>query len=237
MSTTVLIAITVLLAVVAFIISLRAYRNDRASLGNLAGAISLIITTIGTLVSINSHEKSIAPEQQIAAPPPPIETDKPVVKQAMSVVRQKQSTPSVPTNNTEVVVQSEEEQIRMEPMSEPNDLTPDHAYRQGMLSARTGNHQQAVRYYRSAADRGIAAASYELALLYQTGSGVAKNESAAFRYMEMAAMANYIKAFRPLGEMYHGGRGVLKDRDIAADWYKKAADAGDEIARRILYNM
>jgi|GEM_PF-3291461 len=119
----------------------------------------------------------------------------------------------------------------------PNDLSAENAYKEGKNAAQNNNYSKAVKYYQSAADRGIAAAAYELALLCQVGKGCVKNESLAFKYMKNAADTGYANAFRPLGEMYHGGKGVAKDRKVAEDWYKKAADLGDETAKRILYNM
>ena len=55
--------------------------------------------------------------------------------------------------------------------------------------------------------------------------------------MKAAAEAGFTKAYRELGEMYHGGRGTTKDRAQAEYWYKKAVDAGDQKALRILNNM
>ena len=55
--------------------------------------------------------------------------------------------------------------------------------------------------------------------------------------MKAAADAGYTKAYRGLADMYHGGRGVAKDRAAAEYWYGKAADNGDQEARRILNNM
>lgn len=56
----------------------------------------------------------------------------------------------------------------------------------------------------------------------------------AFKYLAPLAEKGYVNAYFPVAEMYHGGRGVTKDRDLALKWYQKAADAGNEEAKRII---
>lgn len=134
-----------------------------------------------------------------------------------------------------------EGQVKVEPhalqQKSAAEMSAAEAYSVGRNYKTSGNYSKAAEYLKSAADRGDIASSYEIALLYQNGSGVGKNLTLAFSYMKKAADAGYVKAFRPLGEMYHGGRGVQKDRSVAEYWYKKAADNGDATARRILNNM
>ena len=83
------------------------------------------------------------------------------------------------------------------------------------------------------ADNGDAAACYEVAMAYKEKN----NLSAAFNYMKSAAEQGYTPAYIELAKMYHGGRGVAKNRTTAEYWYKKASDAGNAEARRILLNM
>ena len=63
----------------------------------------------------------------------------------------------------------------------------------------------------------------------------ANDYSSAFSYLKPLAEEGYTKAYRVVAEMYHRGRGVDKDRKEAEKWYTKAAKAGDEQAKRILY--
>jgi TPR repeat protein len=65
----------------------------------------------------------------------------------------------------------------------------------------------------------------------------AKNLSAAFNYMKAAAEQGYTPAYIEVAKMYHGGRGVQKNRNTAEFWYKKAAEAGNAEAKRMLLNM
>ena len=246
-TTTILIAITIILALFGTVISIRAYRKDRASLGNIVGAISLIVAVIGIFISRNTHSDAKGPTQLDATSFPPTQTHETEARNEQATSPNRQEKPSgvqaavqlesVKNTNTDAVFPNSGNQAQTESMPEPADLTAEEAYREGKNAAQKNNPQKAAKYYQSAADRGFAAAAYELALLCQTGKGVAKNESMAFRYMKMAADAGFVNAFRPLGEMYHGGRGVDKDRNMAVDWYQKAVDSGDEAAKRILYNM
>ena len=147
------------------------------------------------------------------------------------------SAPQNISENTKNISSAEETPAHTKQEVNPNDLSAEDAYKEGKNAAQNNNYSKAAKYYQSAADRELAAAAYELALLYQTGKGCVKSESQAFKYMKNAADAGYTNAFRPLGEMYHGGKGVTKDRKAAENWYKKAADLGDETAKKILYNM
>ena len=79
----------------------------------------------------------------------------------------------------------------------------------------------------------VGEAAYREALKCQQNKELVK----AFQLMKSAAESGYTKAFCPLAKMYHGGRGVTKDREMAISWYQKAADAGDQEAKRILMNM
>lgn len=88
------------------------------------------------------------------------------------------------------------------------------------------------------ADAGDAASCYKVAMAYKEGNGVgSKDYNAAFTYMKTAAEQGYTSAYIELAKMYHGGRGVQKNRNTAEYWYKKASDAGNAEARRILLNM
>lgn len=119
----------------------------------------------------------------------------------------------------------------------PSAMTCAEALSAGRKYLRNGDFDNAANYFKSAADRGSAEAQYEIAMLYKTGSGVAKSTANAFTYMKSAAEAGFTKAYRELGEMYHGGRGTTKDRSQAEYWYKKAVQAGDQKAQKILNNM
>lgn len=156
----------------------------------------------------------------------------------------KAAKPSTTASNTQVTRQEAPKQAVPKPAApKPTaprsaaDMTANEALSAGQGYLRNGDYSNASKYFKSAADRGLAEAQYEIALLYKSGAGVAQSTANAFTYMKSAAEAGFTKAYRELGEMYHGGRGTAKDRTQAEYWYKKAVDTGDQKALRILNNM
>jgi TPR repeat protein len=61
---------------------------------------------------------------------------------------------------------------------------------------------EAVRYYRLAADLGLANAQGNLGLCYENGWGVAKDETEAAQYYRLAADQGFANAQFNLGECY-----------------------------------
>ena len=88
------------------------------------------------------------------------------------------------------------------------------------------DQQEAVRWYRMAADQGDAAAQYSLGWAYNHGEGVAKDQQEAVRWWRMAAEQGYAVAQTNLGVAYDNGEGVAKDQQEAVRWYRMAADQG-----------
>ena len=117
------------------------------------------------------------------------------------------------------------------------EMSQDEALTFGRQSVSKGDYPSAAKGFMKASESGSAVAKYELSRLFSQGLGVSKDLYYAFTLMKAAADAGYTKAYRGLADMYHGGRGVAKDRDAAEYWYGKAADNGDQEARRILNNM
>ena len=62
-----------------------------------------------------------------------------------------------------------------------------------------GDYQSAINYYSKAADLGDAEAHYNLALMYQEGKGVEKDEAKYIRHMEEAAIGGHPYARYSLG--------------------------------------
>ena len=85
----------------------------------------------------------------------------------------------------------------------------------------------AVRYYRQASGRQLAAGRYHLARAYRDGIGVEENDEKAFQLAESAAQSDYPPAQSMLGRMYSRGEGVDKNFTQAVSWYEKAAANGD----------
>jgi soluble lytic murein transglycosylase-like protein len=65
--------------------------------------------------------------------------------------------------------------------------------------------------------------SFELALQYENGEGVARDYARAVQLYCDAANHGDARAFLNLGWMYANGRGVARDDGIAVGWWRKAA--------------
>ena len=94
---------------------------------------------------------------------------------------------------------------------------------------------EATRWYRMAAEQGIANAQFNLGKMYNTGEGVPKDVVEAVRWYRMAAEQGWAMAQLNLGLMYALGRGVPKDDVQAYAWVNiGAAQIGDEKGGEIL---
>ena len=77
------------------------------------------------------------------------------------------------------------------------------------------NAVQAVRWYRLAADQGVAEAQYNLGLRYDKGDGVPKSAVEAVRWFRLAADQGVAQAQYNLGLMYGLGEGVPQNYMVA----------------------
>lgn len=89
------------------------------------------------------------------------------------------------------------------------------------------NLEEAAVWFRMAADRGLARAQHNLALLHEEGLGVPQDTALAAKYYRMAADQGHAGSLNNLGRLYEMGDGVLKDSMAALDLYRKSAEAGD----------
>lgn len=79
----------------------------------------------------------------------------------------------------------------------------------------------------SRANKGDAAAAFELGKMYQKGSGGAPNDAQqAMRWYQQAANAGERHAQYNLGLMYWNGEGTTKDYATALGWFQKSAAQG-----------
>jgi tetratricopeptide (TPR) repeat protein len=87
--------------------------------------------------------------------------------------------------------------------------------------------QQAMHWYRKAAETGFARAQANLAAIYLQGDeGVPIDHAEARKWFEAAARQGHAVAQYNLGLMYELGLGVEKNDAIALGWYNNAAKAG-----------
>ena len=96
------------------------------------------------------------------------------------------------------------------------------------------NYDEAVRWYRKAADQGDANAQSNLGWMYRNGYGVPQSYDEALRWYRKAVEQGHANAQNNLGWMYQNGYGVPQSNDEAVTWYRKAADKGHANAQNNL---
>lgn len=86
----------------------------------------------------------------------------------------------------------------------------------------------AVKWLTRAADGGDANAAYSLAIMEIDGDGIPADLSAGLRHLKQAADKNHAAAMADYGLMlYQGKTGDAPSKGGAANWFAKAAKAGD----------
>ena len=101
-------------------------------------------------------------------------------------------------------------------------LARSHQYGRGIAKS----DQEAVRWYRDAAERGNASAMANLGYMYDVGAGVRNDDAEAVRWYRLAAEAGNPLAMENLGLFYKAGRGGARDDAEAVRWYRAAAERG-----------
>ena len=98
-------------------------------------------------------------------------------------------------------------------------------------NGKTKSYEEAVKWYRKAAEMGHATSQYNLGYCYKNGHGVTKDYSEAVKWYRKAAEQGQANAQYNLGYCYENGQGVTKDVAEAVKWYRKAAEQGDASAQ------
>jgi TPR repeat protein/Zn-dependent protease with chaperone function len=96
---------------------------------------------------------------------------------------------------------------------------------------------QQVNADQASAERGDAAAQYELGMMYARGQSVEKDDAQALSWLRKAAAQGHADAENALAQMYFNGRGVEQDDAIAIKWLRKAAADGQSDAEYGLASM
>jgi len=103
-------------------------------------------------------------------------------------------------------------------------------YRKGDGDGRSPDYQEAMNWYRKAADLGSALGECALGMVYDLGMGVPVNEAEAKAWYLKAARQGDARAQFNLGNMIRAGRGGASNPSVAAKWFQAAADQGDAAA-------
>lgn len=91
--------------------------------------------------------------------------------------------------------------------------------------------EEAVKWYRKAAEQGYAPAQDSLGDCHHFGHGVDVDYVEAVKWYRKAAEQGYRFAQFSLGMCYHFGHGVDEDDIEAVKWYRKAAEQGFDYAQ------
>ena len=145
------------------------------------------------------------------------------------------------------VMQSDVEAVKWFRMAAAQEWT-DAQYQLGLMSltgrgTKEENFEEAIRWFRKAAekghaaDRGHIAAQLQLGNMAYTGQGAAQDYAEAFKWYSGAAAQGDLNAQRLLGHMHSKGQGITKNYTEAAKWYLLAAEQGDDQAQLALGSL
>lgn len=97
----------------------------------------------------------------------------------------------------------------------------------GLKAYENQDYSTALKEWRPLAEKGSAAAEFNLGLLYYDGRGVSQDYPEAARWFERSADQGYAKAQYNLGEMYAVGKGVKRDYVQSYKWLSVCAAGGN----------
>ncbi len=111
-------------------------------------------------------------------------------------------------------------------------LDADTVFKEGLAVYQTlsPNHARAASLFQQAADLGHPAAQYYLAMLYEKGTGVSKDQETALKWYRQSATKGYPEAGMALGDFFSNGLNVKQDYVEAFVWYGVAATEGHPMA-------
>lgn len=100
----------------------------------------------------------------------------------------------------------------------------------GIAAYQANNLPRAYKKFFAAAREGHADSQFNVALMYEQGIGVGKDEKEAFAWYDKSASQGNAAAQYNLGVLYENGRGTRIDFAKANEWYRKASVQGDALA-------
>ncbi len=101
---------------------------------------------------------------------------------------------------------------------------------EGVAAYQAGNLPLAFKEFRACAEKGEAGCQFNVALMYEQGIGVTKDEKEAVVWYRKSADQGNSNAQFNLGVLYENGRGTAVDFAQANQWYRKASVQGDALA-------
>lgn len=126
-------------------------------------------------------------------------------------------------------------EISMDQLAQIAADDPEAAYQLGRAYAAgegvDQSHEEAYRWYSTAAEQGHGLGSYMAGYYTRNGQGTEVNHALTLKYFTTAADAGVYFAFAGLGELYMEGLGIEKDMAAGFTWYEKGAAAGDAVCQ------
>jgi TPR repeat protein len=99
------------------------------------------------------------------------------------------------------------------------------------------DYATALRIIRPLAERGVAAAQYELGDLYYNGWGVPQVGAEAVKWYRRAALQGHPAAQHMLALSYEYGKGVTRNMAESLKWLRRAAEQGYAYSQNRLGQM
>jgi TPR repeat protein len=103
-------------------------------------------------------------------------------------------------------------------------------FKAGIAAYEANDLPLAYKGFFAAANEGHADSQFNLAIMYEQGIGVGKDEKEAVIWYEKSATQGNAAAQFNLGVLYENGRGTKVDFAKANEWYRKASVQGDPLA-------
>ncbi len=100
----------------------------------------------------------------------------------------------------------------------------------GVAAYESNDAPRAFKEFLAAAKEGHADSQFNLALMYERGIGVGKDEKQALAWYDKSATQGNAAAQFNLGVFYENGRGTKIDYAKANKWYRSASAQGDALA-------
>lgn len=99
----------------------------------------------------------------------------------------------------------------------------------GLADLRAGRQQSGAALIKKAAEQGLPAAQYELAILHETGTGTTRDTNEAIKWHERAARGGNVQAMYDFATYNYNTQDPdgLVNPPVAAEWFRKAAEFGD----------
>jgi TPR repeat protein len=121
---------------------------------------------------------------------------------------------------------SQKEKIRIQYVESVDQLSLSEMFSKGSGFEQKGQFEDAIFWYRKAAEQGHPYAQHNLGIFYDYGRGVRQSDTTAVEWYRKAAEQGIDRAQYNLAGHYREGRGVRQSDTTAVEWYRKAAEQG-----------